>query len=255
MIKYGFIGTGNMAQAMIKGLLGKGVSAKNIAVSSPRSAAKLTEKWGVISLSAQKLIDESSLIVLAFLPNQLENVTAKLDFQDKLVVSVLAGITLEQLISATHTTQIVRTLPNVNVAINQGVTAFSKTELTTTNSTTFKIFSDYLGSSVALAESQFAIFSAVAGSGPAYVFKYIDALAQAGIANGLEAKLATDIATQTVLGSAKTLALSTQTAKELQNAVTSPGGSTRAGLDDFDTHNFDDVIAHAIKATVEHKHL
>jgi len=255
MIKYGFIGTGNMAQAMIKGLLGKGVSANNIAVSSPRSAAKLTEKWGVISLSAQKLIDESSLIVLAFLPNQLENVTAKLDFQDKLVVSVLAGITLEQLISATHTTQIVRTLPNVNVAINQGVTAFSKTELTTTNSTTFKIFSDYLGSSVALAESQFAIFSAVAGSGPAYVFKYIDALAQAGIANGLEAKLATDIATQTVLGSAKTLALSTQTAKELQNAVTSPGGSTRAGLDDLDTQNFDDVIAHAIKATVEHKHL
>ena len=69
MIKYGFIGTGNMAQAMIKGLLGKGVSANNIAVSSPRSAAKLTEKWGVISLSAQKLIDESSLIVLAFLPN------------------------------------------------------------------------------------------------------------------------------------------------------------------------------------------
>jgi len=255
MIKYGFIGTGNMAQAMIKGLLGKGVSANNIAVSSPRSAAKLTEKWGVISLSAQKLIDESSLIVLAFLPNQLENVTAKLDFQDKLVVSVLAGITLEQLISATHTTQIVRTLPNVNVAINQGVTAFSKTELTTTNSTTFKIFSDYLGSSVALAESQFAIFSAVAGSGPAYVFKYIDALAQAGIANGLEAELATDIATQTVLGSAKTLALSTQTAKELQNAVTSPGGSTRAGLDDLDTQNFDDVIAHAIKATVEHKHL
>ena len=109
MIEYGFIGTGNMAQAMIKGLLGKGVSAKNIAVYSPRSAAKLTEKWGVISLSAQNLIDESSLIVLAFLPNQLENVTAKLDFQDKLVVSVLAGITLEQLISATHTTQIVRT--------------------------------------------------------------------------------------------------------------------------------------------------
>lgn len=210
---------------------------------------------GVISLSAQKLIDESSLIVLAFLPNQLENVTAKLDFQDKLVVSVLAGITLEQLISATHTTQIVRTLPNVNVAINQGVTAFSKTELTTTNNTTFKTFSDYLGSSVDLAESQFAIFSAVAGSGPAYVFKYIDALAQAGIANGLEAELATDIATQTVLGSAKTLALSTQTAKELQNAVTSPGGSTRAGLDDLDTQNFDDVIAHAIKATVEHKHL
>ncbi|AFS39805.1 pyrroline-5-carboxylate reductase [Leuconostoc gelidum] len=255
MIEYGFIGTGNMAQAMIKGLLGKGVSAKNIAVYSPRSAAKLTEKWGVISLSAQNLIDESSLIVLAFLPNQLENVTAKLDFQDKLVVSVLAGITLEQLISATHTTQIVRTLPNVNVAINQGVTAFSKTELTTTNNTLFKTFSDYLGSSVDLAESQFAIFSAVAGSGPAYVFKYIDALAQAGIANGLEAELATDIATQTVLGSAKTLALSTQTAKELQNAVTSPGGSTRAGLDDLDTQNFDDVIAHAIKATVEHKHL
>jgi len=255
MIKYGFIGTGNMAQAMIKGLLAKGVSAKSIAVYSPRSAAKLTEKWGVISLSAQRLIDDSDLIVLAFLPNQLENVTANLDFQNKLVVSVLAGITLEQLIAATHTTQIVRTLPNVNVAINQGVTAFSNTALTATNNTIFKVFSDYLGSNFNLAETQFAIFSAVAGSGPAYVFKYIDALAQAGIANGLETELATDIATQTVLGSAQTLALSTHSAKELQNAVASPGGSTRAGLDDFDTQNFDDVIVHAIKATVEHKHL
>lgn len=255
MIKYGFIGTGNMAQAIIKGLRHKGVLAKEIAVYSPRSAAKLTEKWGVISLPAQTLIDESDLVVLAFLPNQLENVTTKLNFQDKLVVSVLAGITVEQLIAATHTTQIVRTLPNVNVAINQGVTAFSQTDLTTPNSNAFKVFSDYLGSSVNLAESQFAVFSAIAGSGPAYVFKYIDALAQAGVANGLDGDLATNIATQTVLGSAQTLSLSTQTAKELQASVASPGGSTRAGLDDLDTQNFDSVIAHAIKATVEHKHL
>ncbi|MEX0381358.1 pyrroline-5-carboxylate reductase [Leuconostoc sp. MS02] len=255
MIKYGFIGTGNMAQAIIKGLRHKGVLAKEIAVYSPRSAAKLTEKWGVISLPAQTLIDESDLVVLAFLPNQLENVTTNLNFQDKLVVSVLAGITVEQLIAATHTTQIVRTLPNVNVAINQGVTAFSKTDLTTPNSNAFKAFSDYLGSSVNLAESQFAVFSAIAGSGPAYVFKYIDALAQAGVANGLDGDLATNIATQTVLGSAQTLSLSTQTAKELQASVASPGGSTRAGLDDLDTQNFDSVIAHAIKATVEHKHL
>ena len=85
MIKYGFIGTGNMAQAIIKGLRHKGVLAKEIAVYSPRSAAKLTEKWGVISLPAQTLIDESDLVVLAFLPNQLENVTTKLNFRDKLV--------------------------------------------------------------------------------------------------------------------------------------------------------------------------
>lgn len=255
MVKYGFIGTGSMAQAMIQGLIHKNILPSDIAVSSPRSAAKLSEKWGVVALPVQQLIDESDLVVLAFLPNQLDNVTANVDFHNKLVVSVLAGINVAQLVAATRTTQIVRTLPNVNVANNQGLTAFAKETLTSTNDKIFNIFSDYLGDSVALAESQFPVFSAIAGSGPAYVFKFIDALAQAGIDNGLEAALATKIATQTVLGSATTLLKSSQTAQELQNAVASPGGSTRAGLDDFNDQNFDHVVSHAIKATIEHKHL
>ncbi|CAM3101991.1 pyrroline-5-carboxylate reductase [Leuconostoc rapi] len=255
MIKYGFIGTGNMAQAIITGLLNKHVPANNIGVTSPRSAAKLAEKLGVVALSTQALIDESDMIILAFLPNQLENVTAQLDFKDKLVVSVLAGVTVAQLTATTGTTQVVRTLPNVNVAINLGVTAFSQTQLTSENSQAFQTFSTYLGEGVALDESQFSVFSAIAGSGPAYVFKFIDALAKAGVANGLEATLATKIATQTVLGSAETLAESSQTAEELQDLVASPGGSTRAGLDDFSDQNFDDIVLHAIKATIAHKHL
>jgi len=255
MIKYGFIGTGNMAQAIITGLLNKNVPASDIGVTSPRSADKLAERFGIVALPAQNLIDDSDIIILAFLPNQLENVTAQLDFKNKLVVSVLAGVTVAQLTSATHTTQVVRTLPNVNVAINLGVTAFSQTQLTAENNHVFQTFSSYLGEHVAVDESQFAVFSAIAGSGPAYVFKFIDALAQAGVENGLEPTLATKIATQTVLGSAKTLSLSKQTAQELQDTVASPGGSTRAGLDDFKAQNFDETILHAINATISHKHL
>ena len=90
--------------------------------------------------------------------------------------------------------------------------------------------------------------------GPAYVFKFIDALAKAGVENGLSAELATAIATQTVAGSAQLLAVSGQSAQAMQDTVASPGGSTRAGLDDLAQQQFDAVVAHAIKATVNHKH-
>lgn len=254
MAKYGFIGTGNMAQAMIKGLLARGVAPADIAVASPHTAVKLAQEWGVKALSAQQLIHVCDVIVLAFLPNQLAAVSETLVFGDKLVVSVLAGVTVDQLAAATGTNQVVRTLPNVNVAINQGVTAYATTALTTEHATIFKDCLVQLGTALAVPEDQFAAFSAVAGSGPAYVFKFIDALAKAGVANGLAADLATNIATQTVLGSAQMLAASGQSAQVMQDTVASPGGSTRAGLDDFEQQQFDAVVAHAIKATVEHKH-
>lgn len=255
MTKYGFIGTGNMAKAMIQGLLKSGVQATDILVSSPRSASKLADTWGVLALSPQALIDESNVVVLAFLPNQLTRITNELHFDQQLIISVLAGISLSELQEATHSTEIVRTLPNVNVAINQGLIAFASGQLMAPNAQLFGQFTEKLGESTDLSEDQFAIFSAIAGSGPAFVFKYIKALSQAGINNGLSEEVATNIATKTVLGSAMMLASSDATAQELEDKVASPGGSTRAGLDDLDAENFDDAVKHAIKATMQHKHL
>jgi len=83
MAKYGFIGTGNMAQAMIKGLLARQVAPADIAVSSPHTAAKLAQEWGVQSLPAQQLIQASDVVVLAFLPNQLAAVVNTLDLGAK----------------------------------------------------------------------------------------------------------------------------------------------------------------------------
>lgn len=255
MIKYGFIGTGNMAQAIITGLLNQHVPASHIGITSPHSAARLAEKLGVVALSPQALIDKSTMIILACLPNQLANVTSQLDFKDKLVVSVLAGVSVAKLVSATRTTQVVRTLPNINVAVNLGVTAFYQTRLTAENNRAFQTFSTYLGESVQLDESQFSVFSAIAGSGPAYVFKFIEALVKSGVSNGLGTEMATKIVTQTVFGTAKTLANSSQTAEELQNVVASPGGSTCAGLAAFNDQHFDEIILNAIQSTIEHKHL
>lgn len=255
MTKYGFIGTGNMAKAMIQGLLKSGVQATDILVSSPRSASKLADTWGVLASSPQALIDESNVVVLAFLPNQLTRITNELHFDQQLIISVLAGISLSELQEATQSTEIVRTLPNVNVAINQGLIAFASGQLMAPNAQLFGQFTEKLGESTDLSEDQFAIFSAIAGSGPAFVFKYIKALSQAGINNGLSEEVATNIATKTVLGSAMLLASSDATAQELEDKVASPGGSTRAGLDDLDAENFDDAVKHAIKATMQHKHL
>lgn len=255
MTKYGFLGTGNMAKAMINGLLQQNILPKDILVSSPNSAARLSDELGVIALPAQELINQSDMVILAFLPNQLKNITSQLNFKNRVVTSVLAGVTLHELSQAINTTQIVRALPNVNVSLNQGVTALTKTELISSNQLVVDRFWSLLGKQYYIAEDQFAVFSAVAGSAPAYVFKFIDALAKSGADNGLSFELATEIVTQTVIGSANTLANSDKTAQQLQDMVASPGGSTRAGLDDFNQQNFDDVVAHAIQATINHKHL
>lgn len=252
---YGFIGAGNMATAMMKGLLHANVDPADIYVSSPHRAKSLAEELHINAADSQTVIDHSDIVVLAFLPNQLTEIGATLNFTNKIVVSVLAQITIADLNQAIPNAFNVRALPNINSAIGQGNTALAFADnIDAAQNKSVIHFWKLLGNSVTLEEEQFAIFSAIAGSGPAYVFKFIDALTKAGVANGLEETQAASIATQTVLGSASTLNQSDSDAATLMNSVASPGGSTRAGLDNFEANQFDDVVAKAILATVNHKH-
>ncbi|KAI3473665.1 hypothetical protein Pfo_031506 [Paulownia fortunei] len=157
VMTYGFIGAGNMATAMMKGLLHANVDPADIYVSSPHRAKTLAEELHINAADSQTVIDHSDIVVLAFLPNQLTEIGAMLNFTNKIVVSVLAQITIADL--------------------NQAIQMRSMFALCQT--------STQLSASVTLAEEQFAIFSAIAGSGPAYVFKFIDALTKAGVCERL----------------------------------------------------------------------
>lgn len=258
MTRYGFLGAGNMAQAMIKGLLNAGISAQDILVASPHSAAKLAKELGIQALDSTELLQTADLVTLAFLPKQLTAISQSLPanlYQNKLLVSVIGDVNLNSLGTAFPGAQIVRTLPNVNVSINRGMTSYAlATNLTAASQTAALAFLDLLGSRIELAESNFAVFSALAGSSPAYVFAFIQSLAQAGQQNGLSAQDALTIAAQTVLGSAQTLLASDSDPASLIASVASPGGSTEAGLKALSADKFNEVVIHGIQATIDHQH-
>ncbi|TLP95887.1 pyrroline-5-carboxylate reductase [Leuconostoc mesenteroides] len=209
-MNYGFIGAGNMATAMIKGLIYAGIDSKNIYVSSPHSAAKLAANLHIQAADSETITKKCDIVIIAFLPNQLRTLGNSLNLDGKIVISVLAQVTIADLDEVFPTAFNVRSLPNIN--------------------------------------------SAIAGSGPAFVLKFIDALTQAGINNGLDGESAAAIAASTVAGTTETLQKSNSDAVTLMNNVASPGGSTRAGLDNFEQNDFDTIVNSAINATVNHKH-
>ncbi|QEA58884.1 pyrroline-5-carboxylate reductase [Leuconostoc koreense] len=254
-MNYGFIGAGNMATAMIKGLIHAGIASKSIYVSSPHSAAKLAEKLHIQAADPETITKACDIVIIAFLPNQLHTMSNSLNLDGKIVISVLAQVTVADLDKAFPTAFNVRSLPNINSAIGQGSTALAFSNRL--NEHQIEVVQNYwhlLGTTSVLDEQHFAIFSAIAGSGPAFVLKFIDALTQAGINNGLDSESAATIAASTVAGTTETLQNSNRDAVTLMNNVASPGGSTRAGLDDFEKNNFDAIVNSAIAATVNHKH-
>lgn len=254
-MNYGFIGAGNMATAMIKGLIYAGIDSKNIYVSSPHSAAKLAANLHIQAADSETIAKKCDIVIIAFLPNQLRTLGNFLNLDGKIVISVLAQVTIADLDEVFPTAFNVRSLPNINSAIGKGSTAlaFSKR----LNEGQIEVVQNYwhlLGTTSVLDEQHFAIFSAIAGSGPAFVLKFIDALTQAGINNGLDGESAAAIAASTVAGTTETLQKSNSDAVTLMNNVASPGGSTRAGLDNFEQNDFDTIVNSAINATVNHKH-
>ena len=254
---YGFIGAGNMAQSMIKVLLAADIAPTDIMVASPRRASELAERFKIRAASNAELVAASDVIILAFLPNQLATIAAPIAEQatGKTIISVLAGVPLADITAAFPGAYAVRSLPNINVAQGLGNTSLAFADgIPEQAKQAAQAFYKTMSATVVLDEDRFAAFSAVAGSAPAYVCRFIAAISDAGIANGLDAETTEQIVTQMVLGSAKTLQESGQTARELAATVASPGGCTEAGLKKADAIAFDRMISQVIDATVHHKH-
>lgn len=204
---------------------------------------------------SETITKKCDIVIIAFLPNQLRTLGNSLNLDGKIVISVLAQVPIADLDEVFPTAFNVRSLPNINSAIGKSSTAlaFSK-RLSESQIEVVQNYWHLLGTTSVLDEQHFTIFSAIAGSGPAFVLKFIDALTQAGINNGLDGESAAAIAASTVAGTTETLQKSNSDAVTLMNNVASPGGSTRAGLDNFEQNDFDTIVNSAINATVNHKH-
>lgn len=254
-MKIGFIGGGNMAEAIIKGVRGKGQGArKEILVSEPREDRRqyLEKTYGIKSTASNKEVASScNIIILAVKPQNMEAVLEEISpdiTEDKTVVSIAAGITLSYLSSKLKTKKLIRVMPNTPALVQQGMTVMSLCECFDDRdiSVVREIFMS-IGELLVLPEKYMDAVTAVSGSGPAFISLFIEAMIEAGVKLGLSEEAASTLALQTAIGTGKLLETGISPLK-LREMVTSPGGTTAAGLKMFEEKGLRDILSAALQA-------
>lgn len=256
----GFIGTGNLASAIIKGVAeARLVAPENIRIYDIDSAktAALAERFGVIVAADPCEAAACEAAVCAVKPKDmgvlLFSISETVREKGTLVISTAAGKPLADLTADLYAdAPVVRIMPNINAAVGAAMTAYCATSAVTEEQTAFVAdFCNCFGECVRLEERLFSAFTAVAGSAPAFVYDFIDDLAFAGVKNGLPRDLALKIAAQTVLGSAKAVAEMGLHPAELTDRVCSPAGTTVEGVAALRELGFDNAVITAVDRTVQ----
>ena len=263
MMKIGFIGTGNMASAIIKGIIEKQfINASDIYLFDvmTEKVAQFAKEIGANACHSNKeLVESVDAIVLAVKPIIIEKVISETKEEilknKSLIISIAAGTPIEKLQRLLKTEEmipIVRVMPNVNAMIGEGAAAVCGNSYASEEHITYvvKMF-ESVGHAWRLEEKDFSNFTALAGSSPAYAYLFIDSIARAGVKNGLPKELSNQIAAQAVLGSAKMLLESNENPWTLIDRVCSPGGTTVAGLVALEDEAFISTVIKGIDATIE----
>ncbi|GAA2523443.1 pyrroline-5-carboxylate reductase [Rarobacter incanus] len=260
MTTVGFIGTGNMASAIVRGITGSGFVAASDVTLFDRTATKaadLAKEIGGANVAASlEAAARADVVVIAVKPNVvpevLPQVAAAASDAGAVIVSIAAGLTLERLRHlAGIEVPLVRVMPNVNATVGAAMSAIAHNDLVTDahKEAALRIFGA-VGRVIELPEAQFSAFTAIAGSSPAFVFVFIDALARAAVEAGMPKALATEAAAQAVLGSATLLLESGKNPWELADVVSSPGGTTVAGLLAMEDQGFYSAVVAGVRATI-----
>lgn len=238
MITIGFIGTGNLASSVIKGLVqgktGYQITAFDI---FPEKASSLAEKYAIRAASFADTIKDSEVLFLAVKPKDIKALLqdmAAYDLSGKLIITVVAGISLSLYEKMLPGIAVVRVMPNTSSAVLQAVSGLARGCCVTQDQTeiTENIFS-VLGKYIWIDDRKMNALTAVSGSGPAYFYYLTELMAQAGAKLGLSKEESEFLAAQTLVGAGKMLAESGKTSAELREAVTSPNGTTYAALESF----------------------
>lgn len=251
-----FLGAGNLASAMIRGLLARQVATPaGLACTSKGgdSARRLAAETGVrCEPDLDRLLGPADTVVVAFKPQSLASADPRLAelTAGKLVISVLAGKRLTTLAKAfPRARNVVRTMPNTPAAIGAGITPFcAQHPLGAADRSTVETLLGALGKFLELDERHLDACTALSAGGPAFLFEFVAALREAGLAAELPAEVAAQLATETVLGSARLLAGSGLTPEALRDQVVSPNGTTYAGLQVLAARQFRPIIRETILA-------
>lgn len=254
--KLGFIGAGNMAEAIMSSAISADVLQAGQIIASDLSEEKrsaLHNKLGVTMTPANsEVITQSEQVLLAIKPQQMQAVAndlAKHVLDSQIIISIMAGITTQKLAGAIgKKARIVRVMPNTPVMVGAGMAgiALSSAAKKGDDDLAMKLFSAG-GKAVRVSEDKLDAITAVSGSGPAYLFYLAQAMQKAADELGLTEHSAL-LVEQTVLGAAKLLVESKDTAEILCQKVKSPGGTTQAALEVLDEKNVSSAVVQAIKA-------
>lgn len=255
-ISIGFIGGGNMAEAIIKGLIAGGTSAEAILVSEPFEARRqqMAENYKVKTTADNADVAACcKTIILAIKPQLAASVCSTLKgiiTGEHLLVSIMAGISCSTLEGHfAKPPRVVRVMPNTPALVLCGAAAATGGKSATTEdlAKVEAIFS-LVGKCYIVDEKLMDAVTGLSGSGPAYVLTFIEALADGGVKNGLPRDTALNLALQTVLGTAKLLAETGEHPGSLRDKVTSPGGTTIAGLHALEKGSFRATVMNAVEA-------
>jgi pyrroline-5-carboxylate reductase len=254
-MKIAFIGGGNMARALIGGLLAKGWQAANIIVVEPDISKRdqLHADFGIVVSDQLPSAAMANIVVLAVKPQQLRDVAIFLGslLRDQLVVSIAAGIRSGDLIRwLGGYNAVVRVMPNTPAQVRSGVSAlFATAGVTPDQRQQAEAVLGAVGSTVWLdEESHMDAVTAISGSGPAYVFYFIEAMQQAAAELGLSAEQASILSLQTFLGASQLASQSPEAPAVLRANVTSKGGTTERALDSMEAAGVKNAVVQAIKA-------
>ncbi|OTG68519.1 pyrroline-5-carboxylate reductase [Acinetobacter sp. ANC 4470] len=249
-----FIGGGNMAQALIGGLISRGLPPTRITVSDPVEKVRLLlqEKDVCVTDDNIAAIRDADIVLFAVKPQVLASVLKPLKglFEGKLVMSIVAGAEIATIATLLATDRIVRVMPNTPALVQTGAHGLYATEAVDTKDR--ELASQVLAATGLTlwvnSEAQIDAVTAVSGSGPAYFFYMMESMIRAGKNLGLDEKVATALTLQTALGAAQMAITSANTPAELRKNVTSPNGTTQAALEVFDRAQISQNIQAALAA-------
>lgn len=256
----GFIGCGNMAQAMLKGILEKGLyQPENILVSRRNEAAlgQIQKQFLVQTTTDNRQVaKKADILVLAVKPFQFETVIREIRDEvkeDVLVISIAAGQTMENIERFFgKNIKLVRSMPNTPALVLEGASGICFNERITDDDKkkAMDIFSSF-GIAHEVSEAMINVVIGVSGSSPAYVFLFIEAMADAAVADGMPRAQAYELAAQSVLGSAKMVLETGKHPGELKDMVCSPAGTTIEAVRVLEKEGFRSAVIEAMKACVK----
>lgn len=259
-LRFAFIGGGNMAEALLKGLLsGLSVDAKRITATDVLAERRqyLAATYGVaVSDDNALAVQGSDVVVLAVKPQVMADVLAGIAAvmtPDKLVISIAAGVTLQTLQDALGAgNRVVRVMPNTPALVLSGAAGISPGHATTAEDVALveQIF-NAVGRSVVVGDDMMDAVTGLSGSGPAFVFAFIEGLSDGGVLAGLTRSMATVLAAQTVLGAAKMVLETGKHPGALKDMVTSPAGTTIAGMHALENGGLRGLMMEAVRRATD----